>query len=467
MLTDLSWLEVGQYFPPECERPRLERYAQNKLIFENEHGIVYKDQFKRLEKVLACFAEVISYPIELNFQKKISLKTADFLFGEQPDITAADKDKNAATKKNAIITEIGEKSGLMASGYEGAIDCSRFGTTVLKIDVEDNKGVINITGPEFIYAVVEEGNRKKIKYWVFGWKNDTAKRLTVYIHEKGKYTRRVYECVDGLIKKLIDEIKDQPTGLDDFAIIPIHNVTTSDRVFGIDDYMDVDSIVSELEVRTAQISKILDIFANPTPSGSAEALVEDENGEHTFEAGNYYARENKDTPELEYVVWDASLDSNFKQIENLLKFLSVISEMGAAILNADFEAGNIPSGSALRKLYINVLAKVARMRNSFDVGLKKAIALASQVGYSQRLQPSDISITWHDGLPIDPKEIAEIIASRTGNKATLSQESALVQYDGMSPEAAQVEIEKVRMDEMAENGMLNPSTLDDAEDDIE
>ena len=48
---------------------------------------------------------------------------------------------------------------------------------------------------------------------------------------------------------------------------------TSDRVYGIDDYSDLDSIISELEVRISQISKILDKHAEPSVQGPSSALV--------------------------------------------------------------------------------------------------------------------------------------------------------------------------------------------------
>ncbi len=74
MLNNLNWLNTGQVFPPQGERERLNRYAENKLIFDNRHNEVYCEQVKRIERVLGNISEVISYPIVLNFQKKISLK---------------------------------------------------------------------------------------------------------------------------------------------------------------------------------------------------------------------------------------------------------------------------------------------------------------------------------------------------------------------------------------------------------
>ena len=393
MLNNMEWLKKGAEFPPAGERARLQRYAENKRIFENRHMEAYSEQWRRIEKVTGSTAEVISYPVILNYQKKISLKTADFLFQEPPEFSEN-------------VKAIAEKSELLSIGYQGAIDVSRYGTAVYKVDIEDGQGRINISSPEFLFTVVDEDDRKKVKHYVLAWVNEAedgqgrAKSyLNAYVHSRGSYTKKVFEMKDGIIGRLILEEKDVPTGLSDFAVVPVHNVVTSDSVYGADDYMDVDSIISELEVRTAQISKILDTHANPTLSGSQNALTYDKRtGEYYFDAGNFYARATQEEPPLEYITWDADLDANFKQVKQLLNYLSTISEMGAAVLDSDFKSGNVPSGEALKRLYINVLAKVARVRNGFDTGLKRALALASEAG-SKRVEAAEINILWRDGIP--------------------------------------------------------------------
>lgn len=457
MLNNMDWLKVGKEFPPKSEQERLERYRENKLIFENKHNSVYSQQWKRIEKVVGNTSEIISYPIVLNFQKKLSLKVADFLFMEKPEYTT--KDEN----KKTIIDEICELSDIDSIGYEGAIDCSRFGDAVYKIDTtEGGKGKISISTPEFLFIIVDPADKKKVLNYVIAWTyaheaSDKLRNLTVVVHGAGSY--QIHDCIVSKDDKKIIRVEQQEvvqTGLSDFAVIPIHNLTTSDSVYGIDDYMDIDSIVSELEIRTAQVSKILDALANPPVSGSERALEPDGYGGYVFRGGNYYTREDSQTPQLEYITWNAQLDQHFKQIEKLLNYLSTISEMGAAIFNDEMKTGNIPSGSALKKLYINALAKVARLRNNFDTGLKKAIALASEAGYGLTLDYKDISIVWKDGLPQDVREEAEIAQIRTGGKATMSIRRVLMEYDGLDKKTADNELEQIEDDEMSVNPMQTP-----------
>ena len=59
----------------------------------------------------------------------------------------------------------------------------------------------------------------------------------------------------------------------------------------------------------------------------------------------------------------------------------------------------------------------------------------------------DISITWKDGLPDDPKESAEIMQIRTGNKATISQYSAIQMLDGRTDPDTAAELDLIRQDD--------------------
>ncbi|MEX1376509.1 MAG: phage portal protein [Eubacteriales bacterium] len=438
MLNDLKWLKTGEQWPPAEERERLQRYAENKKIFDNRHIETYSEQWKRIEKVVGSAAEVIAYPIILNYQKKISMKVADFLFVEPPMFS-----ENAR--------EIAKLSELYSIGYQAAIDCSRYGTAVLKIDVENGLGKVSISSPEFLFTVVDRDDRKKIVCYVMAYidevedeKGRKKSHLTAYVHGKGSYTKKVFEMRGDRIGKVLLEERDVKTQLSDFAIVPVHNVLTSDSVYGVDDYADVDSIISEIEIRTAQISKILDTHANPTVSGSRSALTYNKRtGEYTFDSGNFYARDTSSEPPLEYVTWEANLDANFRQIKQLMNYLSTISEMGAAVLDGDMKTGSALSGTALKRLYINVLAKVARVRNAFDGAFKKAISLASEIGH-EKIGLGDVGIMWQDGLPNDAVELAEIISKRTGGAATMSVERALRMYGGMSTAEVEMEEKKIK-----------------------
>ena len=152
------------------------------------------------------------------------------------------------------------------------------------------------------------------------------------------------------------------------------------------------------------------------------------------------------------------MDANFKQIEILTNQLYTISEMGSAIFgDVAGKTGEVPSGSALRRLMMSPLAKARRVSNSFDPVLKKLIsACAALKGVA--IDAKNITITWNDGLPDDEAENANIMAVRTGNRPTISQHTAIRRLDDMSEEEAAAELDEIRADDtVADMGSAPPA----------
>ena len=119
MLYNLDFLKEGQAWPPPQEADRLARYALNRAVFEGEHSEVYREQFRRVERVVGNFEEIVSYPIVINFQKLMCVKFADLLLGEAPKISAAGHED--------AVSRMVARSNLVGKAYEAAIDVSRYG----------------------------------------------------------------------------------------------------------------------------------------------------------------------------------------------------------------------------------------------------------------------------------------------------------------------------------------------------
>lgn len=80
MLTDLTFLSKGKPWPPKSEQKRIERYMNNKLLFEGEHTLVFKEIWERLFRTeLQASVELV-----LNWPKRLSTLWADLLLGELP-----------------------------------------------------------------------------------------------------------------------------------------------------------------------------------------------------------------------------------------------------------------------------------------------------------------------------------------------------------------------------------------------
>lgn len=425
MLTSLNAFTVGQKFPAETEVKRLQTYDANKKLFEGRHGEVYKDWIKMLRGDQKATMEII-----LNWNKRLSLLWADMLLGETPLITGDNQE--------ALDTLI-EENNLMAVAYEVSIDVSRYGMGVFKVRY-DNRSIIEAIPPSYLYTVVDPANIKDIKAYVIAWSYDVPEpsifnkdAKTTYlkceIHEKGKITNKLFELKEKkIIKELALEVPEVFTGIDEFLVVPVQNLLTSETVEGMDDYSDLESIIQEIEIRVSQISRILDDHSDPNMYGSETALERDpDSGEWVFKGGGKFFPLGQGDIAPGYITWDGKLESAFKEIDLLTEQLYVMSETSATAFG-QLKVGLVESGSALRRLMMAPIIKVRRIRMRFDPALKKLIKVATHLGAvtsgNSGEEVKKVHITWYDGLPQDEREQTEIVSMQVQNKL-ISKEKAL------------------------------------------
>lgn len=434
-MTSLDFLNIGESFPPASEIPRLQKYEENRKLFEGEHEKVFKDWIRILREDQTAYLLLV-----LNWHKRLSTLWGDLLLSEEPRITAG----LSGSPEELELEKIIETSDLINTAYQVILDVSRYGTGLFNI----RNRKIELTNPSIWYPVVNPDNVKEVQYHVLAWTIGEGKEkiLKVQIHEKGRYIENHYRINNSLIDAIIST-NTISTGLDDFAIIPVHNTVVSDRYFGIDDYTDIDGIIQELEIRLSQISKVLDKHSDPNMYGDESALeIDPATGqEYIRGGGRFFPVQQGGTPPG-YVVWDAKLESNWKEIDILMQQLYIISETSEACFG-QLKQGMVESGSALKRLMIAPLAKVQRLRMRLDPALKKAIKLCSS-------KIKNINIAWQDGIPTDEKEDAEVMAIRTGatgGSKTISVKTALKRLDNMSDKEVIAEMDRISEDIAAEN----------------
>ncbi|MFA9382085.1 MAG: phage portal protein, partial [Acetanaerobacterium sp.] len=173
MLTDLTFLQQGKKWPPPCELERLKDYEANRRLFENEHSEVYKEQAKRIERVIGNFDRVISFPVIFNYQRLMSLKIADLIFGEPPSITVADTNKRGETvddTRQRLIDRVLLETGLLGSAYMAALDVSRYGDGLLIVSNPKGVPVVDVTTPAIWFPVVDKSNIKHSVYQVLAYR---------------------------------------------------------------------------------------------------------------------------------------------------------------------------------------------------------------------------------------------------------------------------------------------------------
>lgn len=449
MLYDLEWLKPGKPFPPKCEEDRIIRYQQNKLLFNGDHfddklGIELYDA--AIRRMLHTCSDInvdipVCYPILLNYQKLVSLKKADLVCGEEPEITGID------TTYNDKLTLLRQEIQLDPKLYASVIDLSRYGDAVWRrYKNEQGKGDFTLWDPAGWYPVVIPDGTDRITHHVLTWRYNAGTsenpkwRLSVQIHPiTGKYyIAREYEMnTQGtIIGKQIGGDKNVATGFDSCAVTHIASITTSGTVYGYDDYMPIDSLLIEIMTRLSQISSILDKHASPSMTGPASMLSRDPvTGELYLKKDAFYAvSPGEELPK--YLTWDGQLDAAFKELEMLFKQLYVITEMGDSILGISENNGQAISGTAFRFKMAAPLITVRRLTNVLTYPLKQLLHDVTTIG-REEIPTDQISIEWNDGLPNDPREDVELAKLLTGVDQLMPMEEAIVEYLGKTVKEAQ------------------------------
>ncbi len=479
MHTNLSFLEQGAPWPARGDAERLAGYARNRARFEGR----YREAHERAI---------------LNYFRLTTLKLADLI--GKPTVSAglARGETTADAAREDAIWDVVHESGMENLAVKAVYDMSRYGDAVLRVCRGQNgKGRVALVRPDVWFPVVDENDVGCFIAHVLAWICDgggeradvisdtpavdadgegrgagligrvrtkwaerfetkrlvrramnpgaCVRTLVCEIHTLGFVEKRRCALKNGRIGATISS-ETTPTGLNDFAIVPVQNCVTSDRAFGQDDYGQISAIVAELEARFGQAAKVLNKHTEPSMQGPACALSRGEDGEYRLKTGGYIVNQedgDERAGHVSYLTWDAKLDANFTFIDKLTNHMYALSEMGGALLG-DFEGrfNNVPSGSALRRMLFGPLNKAERVRRELDAKLKKAIVLCCAY-YGVDLSEAFVTIRWADALPADKLELAEIIHKRTGGAKTLSVISAIKALDGVDDEEAAAEVGRI------------------------
>ena len=453
-MKNLDFLAAGQIFPPLSEAKRIGACAEYDLMFDGNTYAVeerhFKETLKNLNKLAVLLGWTKSYiAVEYNYFKLLSKKTADFVCGEIPDITATNANEAVRQKEQAVLDEIRVATGFDFKHYDAWLDSSKYGEAYFRVygsKQEKNKGknTFTLQNPAMIIRVTDEEDDYEVKNYVVAWLSDNCKVLKVQIHYRGYYISRSYslvQCIGGdpfvnqkryenayvennksdlytlvhdrytdeifrcsffKIKEQIEEDEKVPTFLDDFAIVPIMGIMDSERKHGVSDYDDVASIVSQMQRTMAQVQMVFDKYTTPTAYGAVDILTQDEDGGNVMEIGKFLGIPEggivpgflePDLSKLEYY---------FRQLEFSIARIKELSEMGAAF-TADTSVGNV-AVETMKATYTSALKKAERLTTKNTDNIKRLLHLISQVGYDCTVPVEDINITWYDGLPNDEEK---------------------------------------------------------------
>lgn len=438
MLTNDSFLEVGQTFPPFDERVRLNKYRDNKYLYEGEHAKV----FSRWAKT----AGVDDLSVIVNWHKRLSVLWADMVFGQQPEFTA----DNQEAFDNFML-----RNDLMERLHECCIDVSRMGTGILKVRY-DNGVIIESVPAEIWFPVVNPNSIKQVDKHVLAWKwKESVDKtenwyLSVEVHERGTVTYRTYALTSDMgISTLLEEEVEQ-TGIDEFLVRPIHNITSSDKLYGSSDYTDIDSLIEEVEMRLTQIGRVLDKHADPSMYGDEDALEFDEmSGEYVVRGGGSFYPVHEGGTAPAYITWDADLAEAREEIKVLMEQFYYLTNTSPSAFG-EMNQGRVESAAGLKSLLMATVMKANRMKTRFNSALNEIFRVANRM---EELRGGgsfgSVLIEFRDALPEDYRELTNTEVNRF-NAGLSSVESAIGRMDGLTGKHLQEEVERIRKQENLE-----------------
>lgn len=446
--------QIKMSWPPENEEQRLRTYKYYARLMDGDHfdafNVVIDDpEFAKSYQKLKW--------VQVNFAGLISRICADMLYGEKIHIKYKDQ------SQQDYADEIIENNNLLTQLYESAITASSLGDAVFKVRTTKNQVIIEELNPS-IYFPLHTGASKKGEpdKILIAWKIEIGEQEYVQMeeHEKGQYTNKIYKLEGDELTPVswasvypnIPETVE--TLIDDFLVIHIPNYRNVRSAMGVSDYSDLDSLFFAIDNRMSKIDNILDKHSDPlllVPPG-----IIDENG-----VAKKYKRmiEIKEGEEgkPEYVVWDASLENAFKEVEKLVEFIYMIGEISPDVLGMG--KGVSDSGRALKYKLIRTLAKINRKKLYNDAGIKRLMRVAMMLGKEHKITINGIKpptsygtpqIIWADGLPNNYDEQVLTEAQAVDAKLT-STKDAIMRIYGYDEDAAnemikQIESEQPKVD---------------------
>jgi hypothetical protein len=459
-LTDLSFLDPKQPWPPKSEAERLRRYEENEALREGEVGEVWPDLAKYLRQ-----GTTEPQDFYIGFPWLVTKKCKDTITGEPPLFTLPKILDATRNLQLANPQDLELNTFINLLDYRGIIreqigDLDAFGDAVQKIYADEN-GLPQIQSiePEHWFPVTRRGTRQ-IEYHVLAFQFEYQEKhyLEVEIHSKNDIGHLVYHIDKSQIGtgSTLGELQElavfhpglkdvEPNTTGEFLVVTAHNQKMSGEMFGISSYgKDFKSILKKIIIRYSLANNVLDVFSRPTLVGPRNLQTYDPvTGQSVFRPGEYKGI-NFDqgvTPFVpQAVTWDGHLGEGRAETLALEEKLYIVAELPPASLAVNTQGG-YASGVAWRLAMTPLIAKCARIREEIDQAAKKALAVVLKLGGKEY---DGLSIQWQDGLPKIPMEEAQRLTMLVQGKV-LSPKAAAIEYGKSEQEANQIMADNAAM----------------------
>lgn len=440
-------------FPKKTELNRIEKYEYFDRLYRGEHFTAFSIKG---EKEFTERYNRMRY-IVCNFPGLISRTIGDLLFGDKLVI---DVDKNqlfidALIRENSLETQL----------YESSLANSARGDSVFKIR-SGQRNPKNVSDPitviieevsaAYYFPNFENGARNVATEDVLAWIFYRGKEC--YMHKETHIAGYIYHEVfryDASQGKIISNenpedfgyVPIEETGIKRSLVTHIPNMRDGNGFFGTSDYNDLHELFFALNNRITKIDNILDKHSDPilaVPPG-----VLDESGQVKKESLGMFEVDNENGSKPEYIVWNANLESAFKQVDKMIEMLYMFSEISPASSGLD-KGGVAESGRALKYKMLRTISKRNRKRRYYDQGIKSIVNIAQEFAAVNSIQVDGESskeaevpsIIWSDGVLLDETEQIDNAIKRIDNELS-SRPDEIAKIDEITPEQAAEKVKDI------------------------
>lgn len=439
-------------FPFKDSKQRIKDYEYFRNLFLGDHFTAFRlkidnDDFNKAYANLRY--------VKINFAGLISKVVADLLFSEPVKVSVEGGDQE-------FVDALLRKNKFDVLCYESALANSYYGDEVFKLRIKDGEILMRTAPPTMYFPDLEDDisvpPTKETLAWVITVEDEGGKEIKYLrkeIHSKGLIENELWLLESGVLKEKVPfsiigkTVPDkEKTLIEESMVVFTPNWKPSDRYYGLSDYYDLDSIFYAINNRFSKADNILDKHSDPillVPDG-----ILDKNGKVKKNQLGVIEIKDGEGNKPEYVVWDASLENAFKQVDHLIEAMFMISETSPDILGMG--KGQSDSGRALKLKLLRTLAKVQRKKLYYNYALKDLIYRAQLLAkaWGIKIDGKTIKgeavmpeIEWQDGLPPDEVEQIDNEVKRTDAGLTTTVDS-LMRLDNIDEETAKKKAKQIK-----------------------
>lgn len=504
----MSFLKVGEQFPPQRDVARLLKYARMERIYDGDVKGIY-NRATTLMQGTPHVAQLDKLYIAVNLMDVLTTKPADLLVGEGITIESKHDDESPEQRAlnrivrendtNALIYEAVIGAGIRGDAwlktyYSNRDDASEILALGLRVpdDLLKPEPVIESVPANLVFPELAKGSRKKFKAVNIA----TVEYVTVedelipylkverhlpgyVVYERYKMRESGVVADDGNNLQLfaVDEqvstgrkVNEVYTGIPEILVKHMPYKSKDSQWQGVGNIEKVESVLRAINDRLVQIDYILWKHSDPHMYGPD---ITDDDGAQKLGGGVYVPVTPEDTTPG-YMTWNSQLEGAFKQLDYLLSVVFQMTEtpqwlFGTTITQDKGGTGTSHSdGRAIQMRLLPILSKVNRIKIYTEKAFRDVLYAVQRLelyanegveGF-EHYTAQYPKIVWDSPIPRDEKEDAEVASLRVGGKPTLDVHSAIKRLDGFDDEEAakiilRIDEDDVRVDSFVDASIFN------------